>query len=113
MATPKKNSYITAELDFAEAQLLSWKRWLEDNPYNDIGDRKEVQLNKKTGGSFLTTVQTKEAIQKAHRDTLKELLAMSEVLERLRAADDHKKKEVKGGGEIPLRMRMNQNGTQE
>lgn len=103
----KKNSYITAELLFAEEQLASWKKWLQENPYNDIGDRKEVQLNKKTGGSFLTTVQTKEAIQKAHRDTLKEFLAMSEVLNRLRAADDFKQQEAKGGKEIPVRMQSN------
>lgn len=108
----KKNSYITAELAFAEEQLQSWKQWLQDNPYNDIGDRKEVQLNKKTGGSFLTTVQTKEAIQKAHRDTLKEYLAMCEVLEKLRAVDEHKKKEAKGGADIPLRMRPS-NGIEE
>ena len=49
----KKNSYITADLDFAEEQLASWKQWIKDNPYEKIEDRKEVQLNKKTGGSFL------------------------------------------------------------
>lgn len=105
MASGKKNSYVTVELQFAEEQLASWKQWLQDNSYNDIGDRKEVQLNKKTGGSFLTTVQTKEAIQKAHRDTLKEYLAMCEVLDRLRAVDEEKKKNVKGDGDIPVRMR--------
>lgn len=111
MAATKKNSYTTVELSFAEEQLASWKKWLQDNPYNDIVDRKEVQLNKKTGGSFLTTVQTKEAIQKAHRDTLKEYLAMCEVLDKLRAADEHKKKEMKGGHDVPLRMRTY--GTEE
>jgi len=104
MAVAKKNIYITAELEFAEQQLASWKNWLISNPYETIVDRKEMQMNKKTGGSFMTTVQTKEAIQKAHRDTLKEYLAMAEVVERLRAADEIKKKSVKGGMEIPEAM---------
>ncbi len=100
----KKSSYISIELQFAEEQLASWKQWLQDNPYNDIGDRKEVQLNKKTGGSFLTTVQTKEAIQKAHRDTLKEYLAMCEVLDKLRAVEETKKKAARGLAEVPEGM---------
>ena len=35
----KKNSYIGTELDFAEAQLFTWKKYIEDNPIDKIEDR--------------------------------------------------------------------------
>ncbi len=100
----KKNSYIGMDIEFAETQIASYRKWLEDNPYEEIADRKEVQLNKKTGGSFLTTVQTKEAIQKAHRDTTKEYLQMIEVVDRLRSIDEVKKKAARGMAEVPEGM---------
>lgn len=99
-----KNKYIGMDLEFAELQIESYKNWLTSNPYDQIDDRKEMQLNKKTGGSFMTTVQTKEAIQKAHREATKDYLLLCDILEKLRAADDHKKKVARGGKDIPEAM---------
>lgn len=103
MAT-KKNSYISADLDFAEQQLAKWKQYLEDNPYDEVTDRKEMQMTK-TGGSFYTVVQTKEAIQKSLRDTTKEYLALVEVVEKLREKDEAKQAAAKGDQSIPWAMR--------
>lgn len=99
-----KNKYTGMDLDFAELQIESYKNWLTANPYDKIDDRKEMQLNKKTGGSFMTTVQTKEAIQKAHREATKDFLLLSEILEKLRAVDDQKKKVARGGKDVPEAM---------
>lgn len=99
-----KNKYTTMNLEFAELQLSSYKNWLEANPYDKIDDRKELQLNKKTGGSFMTTVQTKEVIQKAHREATKDYLLLCEILEKLRAADAQQKKLARGGKDIPEAM---------
>ena len=107
MATTKKNSFITIDLDFAENQLAKWKQWLLDNPYDQIDDRKEMQKTK-TGGSFLAMVQTKEAIQKTHRDTLKDYLAMCEVLNRLRQSEESVVKEGRANTEAPTSLKFRQ-----
>jgi hypothetical protein len=39
MATAKKNNYITAELDFAEEQLATWKTYVESHPFDTLADR--------------------------------------------------------------------------
>ncbi len=98
MAT-KKNNYITADLDFAEGQLNKWRKYLDENPYDEAEDRKEMQMTK-TGGSFYTVVQTKEAIQKSLRDTTKEYLAMVEIVNKLREAEEAKKIEARGTQEV-------------
>lgn len=105
--TTKRNSFINIDLDFAEEQLAKWKQWLLDNPYDKIEDRKEMQKTK-TGGAFLAVVQTKEAIQKVHRDTLKDYLAMCDVLEKLRQAEETKSLNIKGKDEdsIPFAIRQ-------
>jgi hypothetical protein len=100
MAT-KKNNYITADLDFAESQLEKWRKYLEENPYDEAQDRKEMQMTK-TGGSFYTVVQTKEAIQKSLRDTTKEYLAMVEIVNKLREAEESKKVAARGSQEVSL-----------
>lgn len=101
MATTKKNNYITADLDFAEDQLSKWRKYLDENPYDEASDRKEMQMTK-TGGSFYTVVQTKEAIQKSLRDTTKEYLAMVEIVNKLREAEEAKKVEARGKQEVTM-----------
>jgi|ERR1700749_940668 len=99
----KQNSYISAELDLAEEQLSRWKKYMLDNPYDEVDDRKEL-MKTKTGGAYYAVVQTKEAIQKSLRDTMKEYLAMSEIVEKLREKEEAKA-EAKGNANIPIRMR--------
>lgn len=91
----KKNNYIGADVDFAEIQIEKWRKYLEENPYDEVEDRKEMQMTK-TGGSFYTVVQTKEAIQKSLRDTTKEYLAMIEIVNKLRELEEKKKESIRG-----------------
>ena len=100
MAT-KRNNYITADLDFAEKQISKWRKYLEDNPYDKVQDRKEMQMTK-TGGAYYAVVQTKEAIQKSLRDTSKEYLAMIEVINKLREGDEAKKISARGTQELTM-----------
>lgn len=99
----KQNSYVSAELDLAEEQLARWKNYMIQNPYDEVEDRKEL-MKTKNGGAYYAVVQTKEAIQKSLRDTMKEYLAMCEVVERLREKEAAKA-EAKGNANIPIRMR--------
>lgn len=94
----KANNYISAELDLAETQLEKWKQYLIDNPYDEVTDRKEL-MKTKTGGAYYAVVATKEAIQKSLRDTMKEYLAMCEVVEKLREKEETKI-ESRGKGEV-------------
>lgn len=90
MAATKKNNYITADLEFAESQIDKWRKYLEDNPYDEVVDRKEL-MQTKTGGAYYAVVQTKEAIQKSLRDTTKEYLLMMEIVNKLREGEQAKK----------------------
>lgn len=100
----KKNNYISVDLDFAETQLETWKQFVLDNPYSEVEDRFEMKTTK-TGGSFQSVVQTREAIQKNLRDTMKDYLALLEVVKRLREVEEKKQELARGGHEIPSRMR--------
>lgn len=105
MAVGNSKNYITAELDLAERQLAKWEKYMLDNPYDECEDRTGLKRTAK-GGSYEDVIQTSEAIQKNLRDTLKEFLALSEVVKRLRQADDAaKEKEAKGKVDVPFRMR--------
>ena len=100
--TGKKNIYIEAELDFAEEQLAKWKQYIDENPYNEVEDRKEL-MKTKTGGAYYAVVQTKEAIQKALRDTMKEYLLLLKEVNNMREVEEAKK-EARGSGTVPERM---------
>ena len=98
----KKSIYIEAELDFAEEQLAKWKQYIDENPYNEVEDRKEL-MKTKTGGSYYAVVQNKEAIQKALRDTMKEYLLLLKEVNNMREVEETKK-EARGKGTVPPRM---------
>ena len=98
----KKSIYVEAELDFAEEQLATWKQYIDQNPYDKVEDRKEL-MKTKTGGAYYAVVQTKEAIQKALRDTMKEYLALLKEVNFMREAEEAKK-EARGSGTVPPRM---------
>lgn len=98
----KKSVYIDAELDFAEEQLAKWKQYIDENPYHAVEDRKEL-MKTKTGGAYYAVVQTKEAIQKSLRDTMKEYLALLKEVNSMREVEEAKK-EARGSGTVPHRM---------
>lgn len=106
MAVKKANNYIDIDLDWGESKLAEWKAFVDSVPYSEIVDRKELQLNKKTGGTFYAVVQLKENIQKSFRDTMKDYFTLLAEVKRLRQADDAaKEKEAKGNSDVPFRMR--------
>ena len=41
MAALKKTTYINTELDWAEQQLSSWKKYVDANPMHELIDRIE------------------------------------------------------------------------
>lgn len=100
----KKNNFLSDDLAFCRMQVDTWKKYIIDNPYDKVEDRKEPQVNKRTGGVYYAVVQAKETIQKALRDTSKDITIMLENIKRLELDEESKKKDVKGGEDRPERM---------
>ncbi|HOV34635.1 MAG TPA: hypothetical protein PLS56_01425 [Candidatus Dojkabacteria bacterium] len=101
MAT-KKNNFIEADLEWAEQNLATWKQYIDENPIHLLKDRKDwKQL--KGGGAMPVVIQTIEAQIKSIRDTMKDYLAMLDVVKKLRA-EEAAKKEARGDADVPARM---------
>ena len=95
MAT-KKNTYIDVELDFAEEQLASWKRYIEAHPIETLTDRMDYKETK-TGGVVKTVIANIEAQGKYIQEMLKNYLALLKEVEMMREKEALKQKnEVRG-----------------
>ena len=100
----KKQIYIEAELDWAEQKLSEWKEYVDKNPFQDMKDRIEWKPTGK-GGMLPMVIASIEAQIKCVRDTMKEYLVLLEQVNKMRMAEEAKQKEVKGGTDVPDRMR--------
>lgn len=98
------NKFASVELDWAEKQLNTWQQDLNDNPYNELEDRTKLRPTK-NGGSILEVIATREAQQKHQRETMKDYLALLEIVKRLRKEEAERQDIGRGGETIPVRMR--------
>ena len=87
----KKQMYINAELEWAEQKLVEWKNYVDSNPFHEMKDRIEWKPTAK-GGMMPMVVASIEAQIKCVRDTMKEYLLLLEQVEKMRQAEEHKKK---------------------
>ncbi len=102
MATLTKTTYINTELDWAETQLLSWKQYVDANPLHELKDRIEWKPTAK-GGTIPMVIASIEAQGKFVQETMKNYLALLEVVERLRTLEESKK-QARGSSSVPHRM---------
>ena len=98
MATVKRTTYINAELDWAEQQLASWKQYVDANPLHELKDRIEWKPTAK-GGMLPMVIASIEAQGKFIQETMKNYLALLEVVDKLRKIEEAKV-EVRGKGEL-------------
>lgn len=98
----KKNNYVSAELDWAETQLHSWKAYVDANPLHTLKDRIEWKPTAK-GGMLPMVIASIEAQGKFVQETMKNYLALLEVVENLREKEEAKK-EARGSASVPHRM---------
>ena len=96
--TIKKTTYINTELDWAEEQLKSWKQYVDANPLHELKDRIEWKPTAK-GGLLPMVIASIEAQGKFIQETMKNYLALLEVVEKLREKEEAKV-EVRGNGEL-------------
>ena len=98
----KKNTYITAELGWAESQLESWKAYVDDHPLHTMKDRIEWKPTAR-GGLLPMVIASIEAQGKFIQETMKNYLSLLEVVDRLREKEEAKK-EARGSSTVPHRM---------
>jgi hypothetical protein len=96
--TIKKTTYINTELDWAEQQLASWKQYVDANPLHELKDRIEWKPTAK-GGMLPMVIASIEAQGKFIQETMKNYLALLEVVEKLREKEEAKV-EIRGNGEL-------------
>ena len=98
MATIKKTTYINTELEWAEQQLASWRAYVDANPMHELKDRIEWKPTSK-GGTMPMVIASIEAQGKFIQETMKNYLALLEVVDKLREKEEAKV-EVRGKGEL-------------
>lgn len=98
MAAPKKTTYINAELDWAEEQLSSWKQYVDANPLHELKDRIEWKPTAK-GGMMPMVIASIESQGKFIQETMKNYLALLEVVDKLRSIEEAKV-EIRGNAEL-------------
>jgi len=98
MAAPKKTTYSNTELDWAEEQLASWKAYVDQNPMHELKDRIEWKPTGK-GGLLPMVIASIESQGKFIQETMKNYLALVEVVDKLRSMEEAKV-EVRGKGEL-------------
>jgi hypothetical protein len=98
MAKATKTTYINTELDWAEQQLTSWKAYVDKNPLHELQDRIEWKPTAK-GGVMPMVIASIEAQGKFIQETMRNYLALLEVVDKLREKEEAKV-EIRGKGEL-------------
>ena len=92
----KRTTYINTELEWAEQQLSSWKQYVDANPMHELKDRIEWKPTAK-GGMLPMVIASIESQGKFIQETMKNYLALLEVVDTLREKEEAKV-EVRGKG---------------
>lgn len=99
----KKQTYVSAELEWAESKLAEWRDYVDKNPIAELKDRIEWKPTSK-GGAIPMVIASIESQIKSLRDTMKEYLALLEVVDKLREKEEAKL-EARGSQEINGKMK--------
>lgn len=91
----KKNTYVSTELNWAEEQLSSWKNYVDANPMHKLEDRIKWKETK-AGGAMPMVIASMEAQGKFIQETMKNYLALLEVVDKLREKEEAKAVPVRG-----------------
>ncbi len=97
-----RTTYINTELEWAETQLSSWKEYVDANPLHLLADR--IQHKETRGGGVMPMIVASiEAQGKFIQETMKNYLALLEVVDNLRNKEEVKK-QARGNATVPHRM---------
>jgi hypothetical protein len=85
----KKQTYVSAELEWAESKLKEWRDYVDKNPIAELKDRIEWKPTSK-GGAIPMVIASIESQIKSLRDTMKEYLSLLETVDKLREKEEQK-----------------------
>jgi len=94
-----RTSYVNAELEWAEAQLSTWKSYVDNHPLDKIEDRIEWRTTKT--GTYPSVVATIESQGKFIQETMKNYLSLLEVVDKLREKEE-KRIETRGNSKLSM-----------
>lgn len=97
-----KTTYINTELKWAEEQLHTWRQYVDDHPLHELTDRIEWKPTAK-GGMLPMVIASIEAQGKFIQETMKNYLALLDVVEKLREKEESLKV-ARGSSTVPHRM---------
>lgn len=103
MATKKPNTYIEYDLEWLRKKIDELKQYVDDRPFDKLTDRIEWKQTGK-GGMMPMVIQTIEGQLKLLKEILKDLPTMLSAVDQLEQQEEDKKKESRGGEDIPTRM---------
>ena len=95
----KKTTYINTEFDWAEQQLISWKKYVDANPLHQLEDRIKWKETK-AGGAMPMVIASIEAQGKFVQETMKNYLALLEQVEKLSEKEEAIVVPARGGVEL-------------
>jgi hypothetical protein len=98
MAT-KKATFIDVELEWAEQQLVSWKKYVDDNPIHKLKDRIKMKMTS-NGGSIPMVIASIEQQGKFLQETMKNYLMLLREVDTMREAEAKKVELVRGDEEL-------------
>jgi len=96
--TTNKDTYINTELSWANEQLQSWRAYIDAHPLHTMTDRIEWKPTAK-GGMLPMVIASIEAQGKFIQETMKNYLALLEVVDKLREKEENKV-EVRGKAKL-------------
>ena len=94
-----KTTYVNTELKWAEQQLKSWRAYVDANPMETLVDRINYKETK-AGGVIPMVIASKEAQGKFIQETMKNYLALLEVVDKIREKEAAKKVPIRGDVEL-------------
>lgn len=97
-----KSTYVNTELEWAEEQLQTWRKYIDDHPLDTLTDRIEWKPTSK-GGAIPMVIASVEAQGKFIQETMKNYLALLEVVNKLREKEESVKI-ARGSSTVPHRM---------
>lgn len=105
------NKFINVKLDWALAQLESWRTYIDAHPFEKMEDR--IRFKETKGGGLMPVVIASiEAQQKNSRDMMKDYLSLLEVVKKLKAEETEKEEETYGDTVVSPRMKLHE-GTKD
>jgi hypothetical protein len=96
-------NYINAELDWAEEKLTNWRDYMDDHPIHTLDDRLAYKVLK-NGTEVPQVIASIETQGKYIQDMMKNYLSLLGEVNKMREIEE-KKKEARGGKDVPHRMK--------